>query len=100
MAVDGEEVPNVSIYYFDTENFVPIMMHEEVMNGPGKGMIMEAKMSDYQEVEGLYMPFSLSQGVKDQPGQPLTITSIELNVEADDSEFKFPETETELQEKN
>ena len=95
MVVDGEEVPNVSIYYFDSENFVPIMMHEEVMSGPGKGMIMEAKMSDYQEVEGLYMPFSMSQGVKDQPGQPLTITSIELNVEADESEFKFPETVTE-----
>ena len=100
MVVDGEEVPNVSTYYFDTENFVPIMMHEEVMSGPGKGMIMEAKMSDYQEVEGLYMPFSMSQGVKDQPGQPLTITSIELNVEADESEFKFPETETEVQENN
>ena len=52
MVVDGEEVPNVSIYYFDTENFVPIMMHEEVMSGPGKGMIMEAKMNDYQQVEG------------------------------------------------
>ena len=37
----------------------------------------------------------MSQGVKDQPGQPLTIKSIELNVEADESEFKFPETVTE-----
>ena len=98
--VDGEEVSNVSIYYFDTKNFVPIMMHEEVMSGPGKGMIMEAKMSDYQQVEGIYMPFSLSQGVKDQPGQPLTIKSIELNVQADDSEFEFPKTETEVQENN
>ena len=42
--------------------------------------------------------FSLSQGVKDQPGQPLTIKSIELNVQADDSEFEFPKTETEVQE--
>ena len=100
MVVDGEEVPNISIYYFDTENFVPIMMHKEVMSGPGKGMIMEAKMSDYQQVEGIYMPFSLSQGVKDQPGQPLTIKSIELNVQADDSEFEFPKTETEVQENN
>ena len=92
MIVDGEEVPNVSIYYFDSENFVPIMTHEEVMSGPGKGMIMEAKMSDYQEVEGLYMPFSMTQGVKDQPGQPITITSIELNPTVDESEFEFPET--------
>ena len=92
MLVDGEEVPNVSIYYFDSENFVPIMVHEEVMSGPGKGMIMESKMSDYQEVEGLYLPFSMTQGVKDQPGQPITINSIELNPSIDDSEFEFPET--------
>ena len=97
MVVDGEEVPNVSIYYFDSENFVPIMVHEEVMSGPGKGMIMESKMSDYQEVEGLYFPFSMTQGVKDQPGQPITIESIELNPSIDDSEFNFPEsTEEEI----
>ena len=92
MVVDGEEVPNVSIYYFDSESFVPIMVHEEVMSGPGKGMIMESKMSDYQEVEGLYFPFSMTQGVKDQPGQPITIESIELNPSIDDSEFNFPES--------
>ena len=92
MVVDGEEVPNVSIYYFDSESFVPIMVHEEVMSGPGKGMIMESKMSDYQEVDGLYFPFSMTQGVKDQPGQPITIESIELNPSIDDSEFNFPES--------
>jgi len=92
MVVDGEEVPNVSIYYFDSENFVPIMVHEEVMSGQGKGMIMESKMSDYQEVDGLYFPFSMTQGVKDQPGQPITIESIELNPSIDDSEFNFPES--------
>ena len=67
------------------------MVHEEVMSGPGKGMIMESKMSDYQEVEGLYLPFSMTQGVKDQPGQPITINSIELNPSLNDSEFEFPE---------
>jgi outer membrane lipoprotein-sorting protein len=92
MVIDGEEIPNVSIYYFDSENYVPIMLHEEVMDGPGKGMIMESKMSDYQEVEGLYMPFSMTQGVKDQPGQPITISSIELNPTVDESEFEFPES--------
>ena len=92
MVIDGEEIPNVSIYYCDSENYVPIMVHEEVMDGPGKGMIMESKMSDYQEVEGLYMPFSMTQGVKDQPGQPITISSIELNPTVDESEFEFPES--------
>ena len=100
MVVDGEEVPNVSTYYFDTENFVPIMMHQELMSGPAKGMIIESRMSDYQEVEGLYFPFSTTEGVKDQPGQQITTTSIEINPIIDESEFKFPETETEVQENN
>ena len=77
-----------------------MMVHEEVMSGPGKGMIMESKMSDYQEVEGLYMPFSMTQGVKGQPGQPIIINSIELNPSVDQSEFKFPETQTEVKENN
>ena len=93
--VDGEEVPNVTIYYFDAENFVPIMTHQEMTEGPAKGTIMEAKMSDYQEVEGLYMPFSMTQGIKDQPGQALIIKSIEINTVVDDSIFKFPETVSE-----
>ena len=97
--VDGQELPNISIYYFDSESFFPIMIHEEYMSGPAKGMIMEARMGEYKDVEGLYMPFSMSQGVKDQPGQPIDIISIELNVEADDSEFKFPKTVAEQQNK-
>ena len=93
--VDGEEVPNVTIYYFDAENFVPIMTHQEMTEGPAKGTIMEAKMSDYQEVDGLYMPFSMTQGIKDQPGQAVIIKSIEINTVVDDSNFKFPETVSE-----
>ena len=65
--VDGEEVPNIEIYYFDIENFIPIMIHQEITSGPAKGTIMEAKMSDYQEVEGIYIPFSRSQGIKTNP---------------------------------
>jgi outer membrane lipoprotein-sorting protein len=33
----------------------------------------------------------MTQGVKDQPGQPITINSIELNPSLNDSEFEFPE---------
>ena len=39
-------------------------------------------------------PFELKWyfDVKDQPGQPITIESIELNPSIDDSEFNFPES--------
>ena len=96
LIVEGKEVENSSIYFIDAENFVPLVVQTEVRMGANKGMISEAKMSDYQEVGGLYFPFSLAQGVKDGQSQPLTIDKIELNPVVDDSAFEFPkETVTE-----
>ena len=92
VTVDGKQEESVSFYFFDTENFVPIVVHSEVKSGPGKGMVSETKMSDYQEVDGMYFPFSMNFGVKGQPGgQTFTITKIELNPTIDASAFKFPE---------
>ena len=89
--VDGKKEDDITFYFFDTENYVPIAIQTEVREGPGKGMIMEITMSDYQEVEGLYFPFSQTQGIKDQPSIPLIIDSIELNPTIEEKEFKFPE---------
>ena len=89
--VDGKKEDDITFYFFDTENYVPIAIQTEVKEGPGKGMIMEITMSDYQEVEGLYLPFSQTQGIKDQPSIPLIIDSIELNPTIEEKEFKFPE---------
>ncbi len=91
MTVDGKKVENSSIYFFDAENFVPIVIHSEIKTGPNKGMMSETKLSDYQEVEGLFFAFSQVQGIKDGVGQPLTIDKIELNPTVDASAFKFPE---------
>ena len=93
VTVDGEEVQDVSYYFFETENFVPIAIHSEIKQGQAKGMMSEITFSDYQEVEGLYMPFTMSQGVKGQGGQPVTMDSIELNPEVSDSDFAFPAEE-------
>jgi outer membrane lipoprotein-sorting protein len=35
----------------------------------------------------------MTQGLKGQPGQPITIKKIELNPTVDNKEFKFPEEE-------
>ncbi len=91
VTVDGNEEEDVSFYFFDTENFVPIAVQSEVKSGPGKGMTQEVTMSDYQEVDGLYFPFSMTQGVKGQPGSPITIETIELNPSIDGSAFAFPD---------
>ena len=91
VTIDGKEEESVNFYFFDTENFVPIAMQSEVKSGPQKGIISEVSFSDYQEVDGLYFAFSMTQGAKGQPGQPITITKIELNPKVDASAFKFPE---------
>lgn len=91
LTVDGKEEANISFYYFDTENFVPIVVHAEIKMGQMKGQMSETKLSDYQEVDGLYFPFAMTQGLKGQPGQAITMDSIELNPTVDDAVFAFPE---------
>ncbi len=90
VTVDGNKEDNISFYYFDTENFVPLVMETEIKSGQMKGQISQIKFSDYQEVEGLYFPFSFTQGLKDQGGQTITIDKVELNPTVDDSAFEFP----------
>ncbi len=93
LTVDGKQVENVEFHFFDTENFVPIAIHSEIKSGQAKGMMSVVTMSDYDEVDGIYFPFSMTQGVKGQPGQPITISKIELNPTVDAKEFAFPEEE-------
>ncbi len=89
--VDGKPADNVVFYFFDTENYVLLMSEQEVKSGPGKGMVAQTKYSDFQEVSGLMMAFSMVQGVKGQGGQTLTVTNIELNPTVPDADFKYPE---------
>lgn len=91
VTVDGKKEDNISFYYFDTENFVPIVVHTEIRTGPMKGKMSESKFSDYQEVGDIYFPFSLTQGLKGQPGQAIVIEKVELNPTIDPKDFKFPE---------
>lgn len=96
VTVDGKEEENVSYYYFDSENYVPIAVQTEIKSGEAKGMVSEITMSDYQEVGGVYFPHSMTQGVKGQPGQPIIIDKIEINPSVDSKAFMFPEeTQTE-----
>jgi outer membrane lipoprotein-sorting protein len=89
MLVDGAEEPNVTFYYFEKENFVPIATEAEVKQGPMKGQMVKDTLSDYQEVEGLYFPFAITMG----GGQPVTMTEIVINPEIDEAMFAMPEVE-------
>ncbi|MEM1258288.1 MAG: outer membrane lipoprotein-sorting protein [Bacteroidota bacterium] len=97
--VDGNQQDDISFYFFDVDNFVPIAVQSEITSGPQKGQTGEITMSDYQEVDGMYFPFSIIQGVKDGQTFPTTIEAIELNPQVDAAEFAFPEEMGETEEK-
>jgi outer membrane lipoprotein-sorting protein len=84
---DKEDV--TEYYYIDTENHVPIMQKYFVRSGPSKGAEMLTYLSDYQEVNGLMVPFFMEQKVNGQSVGKITIQKIELN-KLDDKVFTFP----------
>jgi len=94
LTIEGETVEDISFYYFDSENFVPLAMESQINQGPMKGQMQYITFSDYQEVDGMYFPFSMSQGIKNGQSQPISMTTIELNPEVDESLFAFPEEVT------
>lgn len=80
----GVKSDDVIFYYFETENNLVIATETEVKEGPMKGQKMTSTMSDYQEVDGLFFPFSISQY-----GQPLKVKKITLNPVVDAKVFAF-----------
>jgi hypothetical protein len=88
--VDGKEEENVVFYFFDKENNVPIMSRSTVKKGQGKGATVETLMSDYQEVSGVYFPFTITVKYNGQVGQSIVIDKVETNVEVGDKDFAMP----------
>jgi hypothetical protein len=92
---DGRETS----YYLDAEYFVPIMITRTMsgMGGGGRGgggrpSEVQIIISDYKEVDGLMIPHSIQtrRVGSERPPQSVSIETIELNVEVDDSVFALP----------
>jgi outer membrane lipoprotein-sorting protein len=78
------------IYFFDQENYVPVMIKSFANAGPMKGQPVETYLSDYKEVENLIIPHSITQKINGQVLMQATMNSIDLNPEITDDIFKFP----------
>ena len=89
ITVDGTKSDDVVYYYFDQQTFLPLAKEFEMKHGPIQGSTMVIGLDDYREVNGLWFPFSMSQGVKDAPPQPLMIESVELNPKISNADFTF-----------
>lgn len=89
--VDGKEVDNIEYYYMDAESFVPIVMETEIKSGQMAGQISQSIFSDYQEVDNVYVAFSITQKVKDGMGQEIRFNEVIINPEVDPTVFKYSE---------
>lgn len=79
-----------SMYFFDTENFVPIMIRSYLPIGPMKGQPVDTYLSEYQEVEGLIIPHYLEQKMNGQVLMNLKTLKVELNVPLKKEDFSMP----------
>jgi hypothetical protein len=90
LLVDGSEEENIDLYYFDIDNHVPIAVESVVKTGPAKGATSQTLFSNYQEVEGLYVPFSQVDKFNGQVALEVNFKTFQFNPEIDDTMFKMP----------
>jgi len=89
MNKNNDEDDITQIYYLDKEYFLPIMVKSWANN-----MEIETYMSDYQEVEGgLTMALKMEVRAVGQPGQTVSIDTVDVNIKMDDELFRFPVAE-------
>ncbi len=82
--------PATETHFFDAENYVPIMQSNIVHSGPGKGKEVKTYLSDYQDVKGLMVPFSIETKVDGETFQKFTFEKVTVDEPMDDSIFAFP----------
>ena len=90
LMAEGKEVPNIEYYYIDKESNIPILTETEFQSGEMKGKTSQTKYSEYQEINGVYVAFSQTSGIKDGMTQTIQFDKITLNPKIDESKFLFP----------
>jgi hypothetical protein len=80
MPIEGEAVS----YFFDQETHLILGVEESI-----DGTLVETRLIDYREVDGIKLPFSISVETPQFSFQ-VTVESIEHNVEIPDSKFDLP----------
>lgn len=80
----------VEYHLIDAESFAPIMTRAVVKSGPAAGQVVETFVSDYQEVDGLMVPFFIEAKMAGQTTQKVTIKEVKFNQPVEDSLFAFP----------
>jgi outer membrane lipoprotein-sorting protein len=81
---------DIEYYFLDAETYL-LVKNEGKVKRRGTEVEGEGTWSDYKDVDGYMMPFTMEQGIKGTPQkQRMTFSKIELNVPLDDSRFAMP----------
>jgi outer membrane lipoprotein-sorting protein len=101
--VDKEDVDGVSVYklkitkksgsmeydYLDAKSFLPVKT-EGKRRQLGQEILYESKIANYKPVEGVLMPFRLTQMVNGRLAMEITVEKMDANVPLDETAFKMP----------
>lgn len=80
----------VEYHFIDAESMAPIMTRTAVKTGPAAGQFVETFMSDYQEVDGVMVPFFIEAKLAGQSLQKVTVKEMKFNVAIPETSFAFP----------
>jgi outer membrane lipoprotein-sorting protein len=101
--VDKEEIDGVAVYklkirkksgsveydYLDARSFLPIKTEGKRMQ-LGQEILYESKIGNYKPVDGVFLPFSVTQMVNHRLAMEITIEKMDANVPMDEAVFKMP----------
>jgi outer membrane lipoprotein-sorting protein len=83
---------DVRYIYLDPDYFLEIRYLDQSRKR-GAMEETETDVGNYEQINGVYFPFSIETGPKGQPkAQKITIEKVEVNVDINDSLFHFPAT--------
>jgi outer membrane lipoprotein-sorting protein/photosystem II stability/assembly factor-like uncharacterized protein len=81
---------DTKIFYLDPDFFLPIRI-ETTSRIRGAENVSETDLGSYEQIEGVWIPFSMEIGRKGGPrGQRFTVERAEVNVDVDDAVFAYP----------
>jgi outer membrane lipoprotein-sorting protein len=81
---------DIRYIYLDTDSLMEIKQEAQTMI---RGAIRESETyyGDYEQVNGIYMPFAIEVGPKGEPDRTkLSVDKVEFNVPVDDAIFAMP----------
>jgi outer membrane lipoprotein-sorting protein len=102
--VDKEDVDGVAVYklkitkksgsveydYLDAKSFLPVKTEGKRMQ-LGQEILYESKIANYKPVEGVLMPFNLTQLVNGRLAMEITVEKMDANIPVDAAVFKMPD---------